>query len=152
MKRTFFIIFLFSFLIVTSCGNSGGSSENGSKEGTVIHLTTAMFKTMVWDYTKGQDKFNYIGSKPCIIDFYADWCRPCKMVSPIMEELAKEYQGKIIIYKVNTDEERELSSLFRIQSIPAILYVPKTGQPQMAVGMQAKSAYVEAINNILNVK
>jgi thioredoxin-like negative regulator of GroEL len=74
------------------------------------------------------------------------------MVSPIMDDLAKDYEGKLIIYKVNTDEERELSSLFHIQSIPAILYVPTTGQPQMSVGMQQKSAYVESINKILNIK
>lgn len=151
MKKTIFILFGLAFLLTTSCGNTGGAPTE-SKEGTVVYLSTEMFKKMVWDYTKNQNTFEYKGNKPCIIDFYADWCKPCKMVAPIMEELAAEYKGKLIIYKVNTDQERELSSLFRIQSIPAILYVPKSGQPQMSVGMQQKTAYVEAINTILNVK
>jgi thioredoxin 1 len=152
MKKSIFIFFGLTFLIMTSCGNTGGNNPGGTKEGTVIYLTTDMFKKMVWDYTKNPNSFVYLGSKPCIIDFYADWCKPCKMVAPIMEELATEYKGKLIIYKVNTDQERELSSLFRIQSIPAILYVPQTGQPQMAVGLQPKTSYVEAITNLLNVK
>jgi len=152
MKKASFIVIIVAVLIVSSCGNTTDSSSSGVKEGAVIQLTTGMFKKMVWDYTKNQDKFIYTGSKPCIIDFYADWCGPCKKVAPIMEELAKQYEGKLIIYKVNTDEERELSSLFHIQSIPAILYVPKGSQPQMAVGLQQKSAYMEAISNVLNVK
>jgi thioredoxin len=87
-----------------------------------------------------------------IIDFYADWCRPCKMVAPIMDELAQTYKGKVIFYKVNTDLERELSSTFQIRSIPAILYVPKDGKPQMSVGAQQKPAYIQSIQDILKVK
>jgi len=92
------------------------------------------------------------GKLPCIVDFYADWCRPCKMVGPIMEDLAKEYKGKIIIYKVNTDAEKELSMLLNIRSIPSILMVPKTGQPTMKVGLMPKDVYVQTIRDVLKVQ
>jgi thioredoxin len=108
-----------------------------------------MFKKLVWDYEKSPDVFTFLGDQPVVIDFYADWCRPCKMIAPIMDELAKEYKGKVRIYKVNTDEESELSRLFNIRSIPAILYVPKSGKPQMSVGMSNKETYMKTIQDVL---
>lgn len=101
-------------------------------------LTKETFLTKVFDYEKNQDwKFN--GELPAIIDFWAPWCGPCRMVGPVLEELSEEYKGKVNIYKVNTDEEQELGSVFGIRSIPSILFVPTTGQPKMAVGADRKS-------------
>ena len=115
---------------------------------TIEHLTKQTFIEKVFNF-EGNKDWKFEGELPCIIDFYADWCRPCKMVAPIMEELAKEYKGKVRIYKVNTDEEGELSRLFNIRSIPAILYVPKNGKPQMSVGLSGKETYIKTIQDLL---
>lgn len=112
------------------------------------HLTAQTFKEKVFDYETNKE-WKFIGTKPCIIDFYADWCSPCKMVAPILEELSIEYVGKLDIYKINTETEQELASVFGIQSIPSILFVPMNGQPQMAMGALPKDAIVEAIKEIL---
>ena len=152
-KLTFIILFLASFSLNacnSTAGNNDGSSE--STEGQVVKLTAEQFQKLVWDYKKNPQEWVFAGDQPVIIDFYADWCRPCKMVAPIMEELSKEYKGKVRIYKVNTDEQRELAGLFQVNSIPAILLVPKTGKPQMSVGAMQKPAYVEMIKNVLVVK
>ena len=102
-------------------------------------LTKETFLTKVFDYEKNQDwKFN--GELPAIIDFWAPWCGPCKMVGPVLEELSEEYKGKVNIYKVNTDEEQELGGVFGIRSIPSILFVPLEGQPKMAVGALPKES------------
>ena len=112
------------------------------------HLTTETFKQKVFNYDVNQD-WKFEGDLPCIIDFYADWCAPCKMVAPILEELAKEYDGKINIYKVNTEEEQELAYVFGIQSIPSLLFCPKDDRPQMAVGALPKQTFIEIIESIL---
>ncbi len=96
------------------------------------HLNKDTFLSKVFDYEKNKD-WNYSGELPCLIDFYADWCGPCKMVAPILEELAEEYKGKINIYKVDTEEEQELAGVFGIRSIPSLLFCPKDGAPQMAM-------------------
>jgi len=115
------------------------------------HLTTQTFKEKVFNYETNKE-WKFEGDKPCLIDFYADWCQPCKMVAPILEELAQEYDGKLDIYKVNTEEERELSSVFGIQSIPSLLFVPKDGQPQMAMGALPKETFEKAIGDVLKVE
>ncbi|MCK9617028.1 MAG: thioredoxin [Lentimicrobiaceae bacterium] len=112
------------------------------------HLTLDTFKKKVFDFENNKD-WKFEGELPCIIDFYADWCSPCKMISPILEELSKEYQGKINIYKVNTEQEQEISSAFGIHSIPSMLFCPKADQPQMAVGALPKASLVQAINDVL---
>ena len=112
------------------------------------HLTKETFRQKVFDYDV-QKEWNYAGDLPCIIDYYADWCAPCRMVSPILEELSKEYAGKISVYKVNTEEEQELAAMFGIRSIPSLLFVPKEGKPQMAMGALPKEAFVDAINSVL---
>ena len=117
----------------------------------VEHLTTATFKEKVYNYDANKE-WKFEGDKPCLIDFYADWCGPCKMVAPILEELSKEYDGKLDIYKVDTEAERELSSAFGIQSIPALLFVPSTGQPQMAMGAIPKDTFKKAFKEVLNVE
>jgi thioredoxin 1 len=153
MKNIFVIGFFSTILILSACNSVGGNKNEGTSteyvEGTVTRINTEMFKKLVWDFQKNPAEFVFNGDQPVVIDFYADWCRPCKMVAPIMEELAKEYKGKVRIYKVNTDEEGELSRLFNIRSIPAILYVPKTGKPQMSVGLSGKDTYVKTIQDLL---
>ncbi|MGE5420575.1 MAG: thioredoxin [Chloroflexota bacterium] len=114
----------------------------------VVHLTTEEFKKKVFNYENSKE-WNYAGSLPAIIDFYADWCGPCKMVAPILEELAKEYSGKIMVYKVDTENEQELASVFGIQSIPTLLFIPKEGQPQAAMGALPKHTFEKVIKDIL---
>jgi len=124
------------------------SNRNSKTNSHMEHLTNETFKQKVFNYEVNQD-WKFEGTLPCIIDFYADWCGPCKMVSPILEELSKEYDGKINIYKVNTEEERELAAAFGIQSIPSLLFIPMNDKPQMAMGALPKATFVEAINGIL---
>ena len=112
------------------------------------HLTLATFKEKVFDFEKNKE-WKFEGKLPCIIDFYADWCGPCKMVAPILEELTKEYDGKINIYKVDTEVEQELSQAFGIRSIPSMLFCPAEGQPQMAQGALPKPALIQAIDDVL---
>jgi thioredoxin len=101
------------------------------------------------DYEKNPQNWVFKGEKPCVVDFYADWCRPCKMVAPIMEDLAKEYEGKINIYKVNVDNEKELSQFFQIESIPAILFIPLKENPSMQAGAMSKEQYKQIIEDFL---
>jgi thioredoxin 1 len=115
------------------------------------HLTMDTFKEKVFNYETNKE-WKYEGSKPAIIDFYADWCGPCKMVAPILEELKDEYNGKLEIYKVDTEAERELSSMFGIQSIPSLLFIPLEGQPQMAMGALPKETFRKAIGDVLKVE
>jgi thioredoxin 1 len=114
------------------------------------HLTKETFKEKVFNWENNKD-WKYEGSKPCLIDFYADWCGPCKMVAPVLEELQKEYGDKLVIYKVNTEEQQELAGMFGIQSIPSLLFVPMEGQPQMAMGALPKSTFEQAITDVLKV-
>jgi thioredoxin 1 len=111
------------------------------------HLTNETFKQKVFNYEINKE-WKFEGQLSCIIDFYADWCGPCKMVAPILEELAEEYKGIIDIYKVDTESEQELSAVFGIKSIPSILFVPKEGTPQMVAGAIPKPALVQAIDEI----
>ena len=113
-----------------------------------IHLTTKDFKEKVFDFDKEQE-WKYNGSLPAIIDFYADWCGPCKMVAPVLEELSKEYEEKVIIYKVNTEKELELSTVFGIQSIPTFLFIPVEGQPIMQPGAFPKKVFQQVIEEHL---
>jgi len=112
------------------------------------HLTKDTFLEKVFNYEQNQE-WKFEGNLPCLIDFYADWCGPCKMVAPILEELAKEFDGKINIYKVNTEVEQELAAAFGIRSIPSLLFCPKDGKPQMAMGALPKQAMTDAINEVL---
>lgn len=115
------------------------------------HLTIETFKTKVFNFEQNKD-WKFEGDKPCIIDFYADWCAPCRMVAPILEELSKEYNGKVDIYKVDTEAEQDLAALFGIRSIPSILFVPMNAQPQMAAGALPKNAFEQAIKEVLAVE
>ena len=114
------------------------------------HLTKQTFLEKVFNYEQNQE-WKFEGTSPCLIDFYADWCGPCKMVAPILEELDKEYKGKINIYKIDTEAEQELAGAFGIRSIPSLLFVPMEGQPQMVLGALPKSQLKQAIDDILLV-
>jgi len=113
-----------------------------------IKLTTEGFKKDVFDYTTKQE-WDFQGELPAIVDFYADWCGPCKMVAPILEELSDEFAGKINIYKVDTEAEQELSAVFGIRSIPSILFIPKSGQPMMQPGALPKEQLIQVIEKEL---
>jgi thioredoxin 1 len=120
-------------------------------------LTKQMFLNEIMDYEKSPDKWVYKGSMPGVVDFYADWCRPCRITSPILEELAVEYAGKVNFYKVNVDAEKELSAIFGVQSIPAFLFIPKTGNPTMSAGIaqtveETKDMFRKQLNQLLTEK
>lgn len=112
------------------------------------HLTVETFKQKVFNYETNKD-WKFEGDKPCIIDFYADWCGPCRMVAPVLEELSGEYKGKVDIYKIDTEKEQELAAVFGIRSIPSILFVPKSGQPQMSMGALPKPSFEQIIKDVL---
>lgn len=111
-------------------------------------LTKETFLEKVFNYEENKD-WNYKGEIPCLIDFYADWCGPCKMVAPIIDELSQEYEGKVAFYKVDTEKEQELAGVFGIQSIPSLLFVPVEGKPQMAAGALPKETLKEVIDKEL---
>ncbi len=115
------------------------------------NLTKETFLEKVFNFEENKD-WKYEGDLPCIIDFYADWCMPCKMIAPVLEELSNEYEGKMHVYKVNTEEEQELAAAFGIQSIPSLLFVPTEGKPQMATGALPKDSMVDAMKEVLNVE
>jgi len=116
----------------------------------VEHLTTQSFKEKVFNYDINKE-WKFEGTKPAIIDFYADWCGPCKAVAPVLEELSKEYDGKIDVYKIDTEAEPELSQAFGIKSIPSLLFIPVGSQPQMAMGALPKESFEKAFEDVLGV-
>ena len=155
-KRLFFAVvvsaFLVTSLLLTGCTDKKEeaktkaentakpviSSSTDSHQGA-IHITKADFLKKVMNYEENTQVWNYLGDKPCIIDFYANWCGPCKIAGPILDELAIEYKDDIYVYKVNTEQERELAAVFGVQSIPTFLFCPQDGNPQMSKGI-AKTA------------
>ncbi len=113
-----------------------------------VQLDTAGFKEKIFDYTTDKD-WQYDGPLPAIIDFYADWCGPCKMIAPVLEELAKEYEGRLVIYKVDTEAEQELSAVFGIRSIPTFLFIPVGADPMMQAGAFPKHVFKQVIEEKL---
>ncbi len=109
--------------------------ESMDAEGGSINLTKTVFLQKVWDYENTPQEWVYRGDKPALIDFYADWCGPCKIASPILEEISNDYAGKIYVYKIDTEKERELAAVFGVRGIPAFLYIPVKGQPVMMSGI-----------------
>jgi thioredoxin len=144
--------FLASFIVLfallsTSCAQT--KTETQKENASVIQMNKQMFLDKVFDYTTGATEWKYQGEKPAVIDFYATWCGPCRMVAPILKDLAKEYGDSIVIYKVDTDKEKELSMAMGIQSLPTIVFIPKTGQPQVIVGAADKTTFRRAIDEVL---
>ena len=136
-------------LLAFAAGSQAQTNNKNAKNMKTIALTKADFLKKVADYEKNPEEWIYLGDKPAIIDFYASWCGPCKMVAPILEELAAEYDGQIYVYKVNTEQEQELAALFNIRSIPSFLFIPMNDKPQMAMGAMSKSSFKEAIDGVL---
>ena len=114
------------------------------------HLTKETFTSKVFDYEKNQE-WKYEGQVPAIVDFWAEWCGPCKMISPVLEEISREYEGKINVYKVNVDEEVDVASAFGIQSIPSLLFIPLNETPRMAAGAMPKAGLLKLVKDVLKV-
>ena len=170
MKRIFVITLAIALLPIIGCeagakdkksDNKPVSSENAEKktvtasnvnlEGQVIHLTKDEFLEKVMNYEKNPEEWVFEGDKPCVIDFYADWCQPCRIAGPVLEELASEYAGKINVYKIDTQKERELAGAFGIRSIPAFLWCPTEGKPQMSNGIaRSPEETKEMFKNIID--
>ncbi|WP_085536205.1 thioredoxin [Massilibacteroides vaginae] len=143
-------VFLFTIIFSFSSFFSHAETDNkNDKSGEVIVLTKADFLKKVYNFEKNQDEWVYEGDKPCIVDFYADWCGPCRQVSPILKQLAEQYKDQIIVYKINVDNEKELAMAFGIQSIPTFLFIPKNGQPQLAMGALPKETFEKQIKEFL---
>ncbi len=138
MKKIFIILAVAVLSIGISYANN-----NGEK---IVHLTKAEFLKKVMDYENNVNEWKYLGDKPAIIDFYADWCGPCKKLSPILEEIAAEYEGEVIIYKVNVDDERDIATAFGIRSLPTLFFVPKQGNPSMVEGFRPKEELYKVMN------
>ena len=155
MKKSIFASLLLAFTLLAFAGeNKENKTQNNEQQKTekkmgTIHLTKAEFLSKVSNFEANPTEWKYLGDKPCIIDFYAAWCGPCKVVAPILEDLAKEYEGQIYIYKVDTEAEQELAGAFGIRSIPSILFCPMNGAPQMAQGAMPKDSFKNAIAEVL---
>ena len=149
--KTFKFTFLLAAISLTAHGiyAQSGNPKTENTSGEVIVLSKKDFIEKIYNYEKYKDRFVYEGALPCIIDFYADWCPPCKKVEPILKELAKEYKGKIIVYKINTDNEKELARTFGIQSIPTYFFIPSKGNLQYTAGALPRESFVKVIEEFL---
>ncbi len=155
IMTTFLVILMTTTFF--GCANSNAAekeSRTGSSSEVAKHLTKAEFLELVFNYEKNSEEWSFEGDIPCIIDFYADWCQPCKIAGPILEELAIEYEGKINVYKINTVKERELAAAFGIRSIPTFMLCPKEGLPQIFSGIgqteeATKEIFKKAIDEVL---
>ncbi len=148
-KIALFSIFI-STLLLFNCNAdktviAGSDSDNGS---AVVTLTNESFKKLVFNYDNNKE-WKYEGTMPAIIDFYADWCAPCRQLSPLVDELAKEYEGKLVVYKVDTEKEKILARKLGISGLPTLLFIPAAGKPQMSMGLLPKTSLVDAVNDVL---
>lgn len=151
MKKVALILLLAGVAFASCSGQTRKNNEQNKEEKKMktIHLTKSEFLTKVVDYEKNPNEWKYLGDKPAIIDFYASWCGPCKMLAPVLEELAAEYGDSIYIYKIDTEQEKELAAAFNIRSIPTLLFVPMSGAPQLAQGALPKATLKDAIDKVL---
>ena len=155
MKKV--LVTILSALLLASCGgNKKEQKENKVQAKTTVeessYVKSLDYKTFVkkvWDIERYPDSFAYQGKLPCIIDFYADWCGPCRKVAPIMEEMAQKYEDEIIVYKVNVDKEQKLPTIFKVKNIPTVFFFPTDGQPLSQVGALSKEEYQNLINKHL---
>jgi thioredoxin len=153
MKMAFSLSTLLKLFFITSitAGNPVNTIKEGDNKVTVVYLTNDTFKQMIYNYEKNKE-WKYEGTKPAIIDFYANWCPPCRQLSPLVEEIAKEYAGKIVVYKIDTDKERVLSQQLGISGLPTLLFIPLKGKPQASMGFIPKETIIKTINNVLMIK
>jgi len=155
MKKTALFFVVIISLIFSNCkaGTPGNENRNNNSSANevVLQLTTETFKKLVFNYDLSK-AWKYEGTKPAIIDFYADWCPPCRQLSPLVEEIAREFEGKIIVYKVNADKEKGLLQKLGISSLPTLLYIPAKGKPEITVGMLPKETLIKYVNGLLVTK
>lgn len=166
MKKLFLTLFAFA-VIFSACGYQNTNKNNSSSSANAVSktalnagsvkLTKDEFLKTVWNYKSSPNEWNYLGTTPAIVDFYADWCGPCKVAGPILDEIGNEYAGKVIVYKIDTDKEKELAQVFGITGIPAFLYIPAKGKPVMMSGIgrskeETKKMFVDNIEKYLSVK
>ncbi len=126
--------------------------SSNNKQSDVLMMNKTMYLKQIYDYDKNPNNYIYKGNKPSVIDFYADWCGPCRRVAPIMDELSIKYKGKVDFYKVNVDFEKELANIHGITNIPVVAFFPVKGEPQLTIGALQKEKYIEIIDNLLTDK
>lgn len=152
MKNSFKILLTVGIIFLMSafsaCGQNVGAGKNDEKMNT-IKIDKAQFLEKIYNYEKNPQTWKYEGDKPAIVDFFATWCGPCKALGPVLEELAEEYEGKIYIYKVDVDQEPELSGAFGIRSVPTLLFIPANGEPSMSPGAPSKAQLKQIIEGHL---
>jgi thioredoxin len=139
--------FLIAMVILATAFTANAQEEK--KESQVKQLTYNEFLKKIWNFENNPNTFIYKGKLPAVVDFYADWCGPCRRVAPIMEKLAEEYDGRLLVYKVNVDQEKDLASAFQVKSIPMVLFIPLEGQPMMQVGALPEEGYKKVIEEQL---
>lgn len=143
MKKT--VLLITAFLLISF----GLNAQNKTNDSKVKMLTYKEFLKKVWDFEKSPDTYMFKGKVPAVVDFYADWCGPCRKVGPIMEQLAKDYDGRLTVYKVNVDEQKDLAMAFQVRSIPMVLFLPLTGKPMVQTGAMSEEQYRNVIDNRL---
>ncbi len=150
------LVLLLSFSAISmACASDATKDDNNAtknaktEDGKVQKIDQAQFRQLVWDYQTNAKEWSFVGERPAVVDFYADWCGPCRRVAPIMEKLATEFKGQIDIYKVNVDHNKELSGVFGINSIPAILFIPKDGKPALQPGLLQEEQYRQIFNEFV---
>ncbi len=150
MKNKIFLAVIVSSLFFINC-KSENQGRTNSKESSVKQLTDADFKKLVFDYEANKE-WKFEGDKPVIIDFYADWCAPCRQLSPLVDSIAEEYSGKIAVYKVDTEKEKMLAQGLGITALPTLLFIPAEGMPRASMGFMSRENMMRAINEILLIK
>ena len=143
MKKTVLI----AMILMVACMTA--NAQEKKEESKVKHLTYKEFLKKVWDFEKNPNTFVYKGKLPAIVDFYADWCGPCRRVAPLMEKFAEDYDGKLLVYKINVDQEKQLSAVFQVSSIPMVLFIPTEGMPYKQVGAMQEQGYRDVIEQQL---
>ena len=143
MKKTTFYMFLSALFFLS------GITIFAQTEKKPEFLNKETFKQKVWDYESNPNEVKYLGDKPCLIDFTADWCGYCRKIAPFMDEFCKNYDREIYVYKINTDKQKELQALFQIKGLPTVLFFPMNGQPTSIRGAVSKEKYEETIKNVL---
>ena len=143
MKKAILIAMVLMATLLTA------NAQEKQAETKVKHLTYKEFLKKVWDFEKDPTSFNYKGKLPAVIDFYADWCGPCRRVAPIMERMAEDYDGKLLVYKINVDQEKDLAAVFQVKNIPMVLFIPVEGMPMKQVGALTEAQYRETVEEFL---